>query len=110
MQSLDKCQFQPTQVFTYLGLTFSTRYMTVYLPLDKVQAIIVQTKKGTLITYVQECDEIAWINKFVSMAIPVARLHFHTLQFWVRMTYRSHANLCKPLKFTQGVKEPLTWW
>ena len=46
--SLDKYQYKPSQVFTYLGLTFDTREMTISLPLDMVQAINTPATKVVL--------------------------------------------------------------
>ena len=43
--SLEKCQLQPTQEFTYLGLVFNTQNMTLSPPLDKVLKIKAQAAK-----------------------------------------------------------------
>ena len=39
MQSLNECQFKPIQVFTQLGVTFTTSAMTVSVPPDKMKAV-----------------------------------------------------------------------
>ena len=43
--SHDKCRFEPTQVSTYLGLTFNTTEITISLPKEKVQIIKAQVAK-----------------------------------------------------------------
>ena len=43
--SLEKCQLEPTQEFTHLGLLFSTQNMTLSLPQNKVLAVNAQAAK-----------------------------------------------------------------
>ena len=50
------------------------------------------------------------LTNFASIALPLAWLHSHPLQFWLKGTYRSPVDLFKPLKFTQELWEALLWW
>ena len=90
----DKCQFEPTLMFTHLGLKFNTREMTISLPGKKVQTIKTQATTVTLLPMYRGVMTLGLAN-FASMALPLARLHSQVLWFWLKQTYWPPANLFK---------------
>ena len=50
------------------------------------------------------------LENFASMVLPLERLHSHPLQFWLRETVNSQADLFKSLKLNQKVRWTLIWW
>ena len=97
--SLEKCQLEPTQKFTHLGLDFNTQDMTLSLPQDKMSS--------------SSTWRVWWGYLFLQMlpvALPMASLHSHPLQSWLRETYRTLADLFRGLKPNSEATQPLLWW
>ena len=89
LTSTSKCLSNTAYSIKCLGLTFNTKEIIMFLPMDKGQAI----KTHCLIAGAKwDC----WDWQIL-----------HPLQFWLRGTYESPANLFRPLNFTPEVKEAL---
>ena len=50
------------------------------------------------------------LTNFVSMALPLARLHSFPLQFWLKENYKTPANLLEGLKTDLEPSQALLWW
>ena len=104
--SPEKCQLEPTQEFTHFGLVFNIQNMTLSLPPDKVLAIKAWAAKMASPTY-RGVMRLLGLMYFDNMALSLARLHFHPLQYWLKENDRTPVNLFKRLKPNQEAAQAL---
>ena len=50
------------------------------------------------------------LMNFITMVLPLARLHSCPLKFWLRETYSSPAELFNPLNIKYEMRGSLLWW
>ena len=96
--SLEKCQLEPTQEFTHLGLVINTQNMTLSLLQDKVLAIKAKAARVALSHTCRGVMRLLGLTNFAHMALPLARLHSCLLQYWFKENNKSPADLFKGLK------------
>ena len=73
--SLEKCQSEPTQEFTHLGLVFNIKNMTLSLTQDKVLTIKAQAARVASSPTCRGVMRLLGLTNFASMVLPLARLH-----------------------------------
>ena len=95
--SLEKCQLEPTQEFTHLGLVFNTHNMTVTSPVQGPNNKGTDSQSGFLL-YMQRGDEALGLTYFASMALALSRLHSLLFQYWLKENSKTPADLFKGLK------------
>ena len=104
------CQFESTQVFSHLGLTFGTKEKIISLPRDKVQATKVQAATVSLSPVGWGMMILLGLANFDSMSPHLARLYSHPLHFCLKGMYRTSADHFKQLRFMQETPEALICW
>jgi len=109
----EKSDLAPSQDFTYVGLDWSSRTMSVSLPVDKLQDI--RHKAGDLLAaqHPPPCRRVQqFLGKvnFAAIAIPRARLHMRALQADLARVYRGKADLFKKCPLSQQARDDLLWW
>ena len=107
MLNLEKCQVEPTEELTHLGLVFNTQSMTFSLPQDKVLAMKALAAKVASSPTSRGVIRLLDLTNFASMALPLARLYSHCLQFSLKENYKTPANL---LKLYSEATKVLHWW
>ena len=107
MLILEKCQLEPTQEFTHLGLVFNTNDRALSQPQDKVLAIKTQAAKVDSSTTCRGVMRLLGLKNFASMAL--ARLHSCPLQFWLKENYKTKADLFEELKQDSEATQALHW-
>ena len=110
MLSLEKCQLEPTQEFTQLGVVFNTQDINLSLPQDKVLLIKTQAAKVTSSPACRGVMRLLGLTNVANMVLPLARIHSHPLQFWHKDTYKIPAYLFKGLKTNWETIQTLHWW
>ena len=108
--SLEKCQLEPNQEFTHLGLVFNTQNTTLSLSQDKVLAIKAQAAKVASSPICRGVMRLLGLTNVASMALPLARLHSCPLQYWLMENYKTPADLFKGLKLDLKAAQTLLWW
>ena len=76
MLSLEKCQLEPTQEYTYLGLVFNTWNMTLSPPQDKVLTIKAQAANVSSSPTCRGVNRLLGLTHFASMALPLGKITF----------------------------------
>ena len=107
---LEKCQLEPTQEFTHWGLVFNTQNMTLSLSQDKVLVIKAQTAKVVSSPTCREVMRLLGLTNFTSMALTPGKITLSPLQYWLKESYKSPANLFRGLKPNQEATQTLLWW
>ena len=98
MLSLRNYKPEPTHIFTYLVLGFIIQNMTFSLSQDKVLTIKAQATKVSSSLTSRGVMRLLGLTNFVSMALPLARLHSHYIQYWLKKNYKTASDLFKGLK------------
>ena len=108
--SLEKCNFEPTQVFTHLGVTWNTKTMMLLLPQEKVQAIQKQARHvpRNLTCCAVQC--LLGLMNFASIALLLARLQLRPLQWWLKQHYKGPSDMFKTRPITEEAHCNLEWW
>jgi hypothetical protein len=104
-----KSDFNPTQFFTYLGLTWDTINMQVSLPPEKVNELR-STAQNLLSSDRPTSRAIQrFLGKanFASIAVPQGRLRCRPLQ---RVCPKGPANLFRRVTLSPEAQQSLRWW
>ena len=109
MLSLNRCQLEPTWEFTPGPGVQHTEHDLVTSPGQGLSNRGSGSQSG-LLPYMQRCNEVAGLDKFGSMALPLARLHSHPLQFWHKENYKMPGDLLRGLKPDPEASHALNWW
>ena len=108
--SLEKCNFEPTQVFTHLGVTWNTKTMMLSLPQEKVQAIQKQARHVLRNPTCRAVQRLLGLTNFASIALPLARLQSRPLQWWLKQHYKGPSDMFKTMPITEEARHNLEWW
>ena len=108
--SLEKCNFEPTQVFTHLGVTWNTKMMKLLLPQDKVQVIQKQAQHVLRNLTCRAVQCLLGLTNFVSIALPLTRLQLRPLQWWLKQHYKGPSDMFKTMPITEEAHHNLEWW
>lgn len=110
--SWEKTNLSPSQEFTYLGLCWNTKDLTVSLPSDKrrhlrATAAVLQRSRHTT---ARKLMQFLGRANFAAYAIPLARLHYRELQRELRAVYKQPRDLKKVLVLSQEARAELQFW
>ena len=100
-----KCQFESSQVFTHLGLTFNTRDMTI----DKMSTIEAQAAM-VVTSPICRSDEIGRTDECCQYGSIPGKITLTPATILAQRIIRSPANLLKSLKHNYKVRIALPWW
>jgi len=109
----EKSDLCPSQDFTFVGLHWSSRTMTVTLPQDKMEDL--QTRASRMLTALRppSCRQVQqFLGKanFSSLALPRARLHMRALQADLTKVYSSKKDQFKQCPLSDQARKDLQWW
>ena len=108
--SLEKCNFEPTQVFTHLGVTWNTKTMMLLLPQEKVQVIQKQARHVLRNPMCRAVQCLLGLTNFASIALPLARLQSQPLQWWLKQHYKGPLDMYKTMPIMEEAHLNLEWW
>ena len=108
--SLEKCNFEPTQVFTHLGVTWNTKTMMLSLPQEKVQAMQKQAQHVLRYPTCRAVQRLLGLTNFASIALPLARLQSRLLQWWLKQHYKGPSDMFKTMPIMEEARHNLEWW
>ena len=108
--SWKKCNFEPTQIFTHLGVTFNSKEMTISLPEEKILKVREQAAKVLKTPTCRGVMRLLGLTNFANLGVPLGRLHSRPLQFWLKTGYKSPQDLFHTLSVTPLAEKCLTWW
>ena len=108
--SLEKCNFEPMQVFMHLGVTWNTKTMMLSLPQEKVQAIQKQAQHVLRNLMCRAVQRLLGLTNFVSIALPLTRLQSQLLQWWLKQHYKGPSDMFKTMPITEEAHHNLEWW
>ena len=84
--------------------------MTLLLPQDKILTVKAQPAKVASSSTYRGVMRLLCLRNFASMALPLARLHSHPLQYWLKENHKTSADLFKGLKQDPEASQVLHWW
>ena len=105
--SLEKCNFEPMQVFMHLGVMWNTKMMMLLLPQEKVQAIQKQARHVLRNLMYRAVQRLLGLTNFVSIALPLTRLQSQPLQWWLKQHYKSPSDMFKTMSITEEARHNL---
>jgi len=111
--NFDKSELSPTQDFTFVGLNWSSRTMSVSLPQDKRDTIASAAKSMLGAHKPPSCRKVQQLLgrlNFAAMAIPRARLRARALQADLSRAYSVPRDAFKPCPLSHQSREDLQWW
>ena len=111
--NLPKSITEPTQSIEFLGFVIDSAQMTVTLPPHKVESIQKEASQILTLETVQIKTLAHLIGTLVATkpAIPLAPLHFHSLQDLKVQTLRCHkASYHTTVHLSQEAQRDLQWW
>ena len=108
--SLEKCNFEPTQVFTHLGVMLNTKTMMLSLPQEKVQVIQKQAQHVLRNPTCHAVQRLLGLMNFASIALPLTRLQLRPLQWWLKQHYKGPSDMFKTMPITEEARHNLEWW
>ena len=108
----EKSSLVPSQTFTYLGLQWNTRDLSVRLPDDKVQELRDLAASLQSRSSVSARTLMAFLGKtnFAGYAVPLARVHSRELQHALRRVYKHPSDITRRVPLSPEAKQDLHFW